>query len=214
MPETAKHQDGMTKEEVIKEYRVREILEAARRVIGRYGFEGTTIDRVAEEARVAKGTIYLYFSNKDDLLHAAVLEGLRAIVTDCYRSDHPEKAPLDRIRDLVLGQFRIQSSNQDFLKAFFLESSFVTFEPGDQRGEELRRLYTEFLDFMASILRDAIARGAVRPIDPQLVSFMLSEMITGCLRRRLLGLASTPVEDDSDAVIELFLKGVQAKPCA
>ena len=47
----------MTKEAVLKEYRVRELMEAARRVIGRYGFEGTTIDRVAEEAHVAKGTI-------------------------------------------------------------------------------------------------------------------------------------------------------------
>ena len=54
----------MTKEAVLKEYRIRELMEAARRVIGRHGFEGTTIDRVAEEAHVAKGTIYLYFSNK------------------------------------------------------------------------------------------------------------------------------------------------------
>jgi AcrR family transcriptional regulator len=49
----------VTKEDLLKEYRVREILEAARCVMARYGMQGTTVDRVAEEAKVAKGTIYL-----------------------------------------------------------------------------------------------------------------------------------------------------------
>ncbi len=201
-----------TREEVIKEYRVREILEAAHRVIGRYGFEGTTIDRVAEEAKVAKGTIYLYFDNKDDLLHAAVLEGLRALAAESYQGDRPDLPPLERISNFVRYQFRLQTSHQDFLKAFILESSFVTFEPGDERGEELRRLYAEYLDFVASMLRSAVEAGAIRRVDPQLAAFLLTEMITGCLRRRLMNLSSTPIEDDAEAVLELFLKGVQAAP--
>src|SRR5215469_5396600 len=156
----------MTKEAVLKEYRIRELMEAARRVIGRYGFEGTTIDRVAEEAHVAKGTIYLYFSNKEDLLHAAVFEGLRAMIDETLRADKPELPPLERLRAFVKTQFRIQSSNQDFLKAFFLESKFVTFEPGDERGEALRTLYTEHLNFIASILESAVEAKVFRPLDP------------------------------------------------
>src|SRR5947208_178429 len=131
---------ALSKEALLKEYRIRELMDAARRVIGRHGFEGTTIDRVAEEGHVAKGTIYLYFSNKEDLLHAAVFEGLRAMIDETRRADRPELPPLERLRTLIINQFRIQSSNEDFLKAFFLESKFVTFEPGDARGEELRTL--------------------------------------------------------------------------
>jgi AcrR family transcriptional regulator len=202
----------MTKEAVLKEYRVRELMEAARRVIGRHGFEGTTIDRVAEDARVAKGTIYLYFSNKEDLLHAAVFEGLRAMIDETLRSDKTDLPPLERLCEFVRNQFRIQSSNQNFLKAFFLESKFVTFEPGDERGEALRSLYTEHLDFVASILSAAIEAGVFRPIDPQFAAYALTEMMTGCLRRRLLGLVGTPVEEDADLVLDLFLKGTVATP--
>ncbi len=204
----------MTKEAVLKEYRVRELMEAARRVIGRHGFEGTTIDRVAEEAHVAKGTIYLYFSNKEDLLHAAVFEGLRAMIDETRRSDRPDLAPLERLRAFVKTQFQIQISNQDFLKAFFLESKFVTFEPGDERGEALRTLYTDHLGFLAGILKSGIEARVFRPIDPQFAAFVLSEMTTGCLRRRLLGLVDTPAEDDADAVLDLFLRGTIAIPCA
>jgi AcrR family transcriptional regulator len=201
----------VTKEEVLKEFRAREILEAARRVVGRFGFEGTTIDRVAEEAKVAKGTIYLYFRNKNVLLHAAILEGLRAMIAETDAADVPDAPPLERITALVHSQFRIQASNQDFLKAFFLESSFVNFEPGDARGEELRAVYIDHLNFVASILKDAIDAGALRRIDPQFAAFMLTEIMTGCLRRRLIGLTSTPVEEDADEVLELFLHGVIAR---
>src|SRR5258708_12170340 len=113
----------MTKEEVIKEYRVREILEAARRVMARYVMQGTTVDRVAEEAKVAKGTIYLYFDTKDALVHAAVLEGLREMVAETIASDDSSRPPLERIRRLILAQFRIQASNQDFLKTLIIANS-------------------------------------------------------------------------------------------
>lgn len=198
----------MTKEEVIKEFRVREILDAARRVMARYGMQGTTVDRVAEEAKVAKGTIYLYFLSKDELVHAAVLEGLREMVAETVRSDDPGKPPLDRIRNLILAQYRIQASNQDFLKTLIIGNS-LDIELESQAGRDFMRVYAGYLDFVASVLQDAIDRGAIRPIDSQFGAFMLGEMITGSLRRRLLKLATTPIEADADAVVELFLRGLQ-----
>src|SRR5260370_19779038 len=125
----------MTKEEVIKEFRVREILEAARRVMARYGMQGTTVDRVAEEAKVAKARIYLYFQSKDELVHAAVLEGLREMVAETVRSDDSSMPPLDRIRNLILAQYRIQASNQDFLKTLIISNS-LDIEGESQAGRD------------------------------------------------------------------------------
>ncbi len=201
----------MTKEEVIKEFRVREILEAARRVMARYGMQGTTVDRVAEEAKIAKGTIYLYFLSKDELVHAAVLEGLREMVAETVRSDDPSKPPLERIRNLILAQYRIQASNQDFLKTLIIGNS-LDIELESQAGRDYMRVYAGHLDFVASVLQDAIDRGAIRPIDSQFAAFMLGEMLTGSLRRRLLKLASTPLESEAEAVVELFLDGVRTIP--
>ena len=46
-----------------------------------------------------------------------------------------------------------------------------------------------------------------RTIDPQFCAYMLTEMMTGCLRRRLLGLVETPIGEDADLVLDLFLRG-------
>ena len=199
----------MTKEDLIKEFREREILDAARKIIARFGIQGTTIDRVAEMANVAKGTIYLYFPSKDALVHAAVLAGIRAMTAETLGSDDPAKPPLERIHNLILAEYRTLASNQDFLKTLIIGNS-LDIEVESEAGREFMRVYARHLDFMASVLQDAIDRGAIRPIDPQFAAFMLGEMLTGSLRRRLLKLASSPLESDAEAVVELFLKGIAA----
>ncbi len=50
------------------------ILAAAARVFARHGLEGATVEMVAREAEVAVGTIYLYFSSRDDLYLSLVVE--------------------------------------------------------------------------------------------------------------------------------------------
>ena len=63
---------GKSKKEVVTEFRTAELLEAARRVFAEKGFHEATVDDVAEEAGVAKGTVYLYYRSKRDLYWAAL----------------------------------------------------------------------------------------------------------------------------------------------
>src|SRR6266550_7290095 len=57
-----------SKEEVVHDFRVQSIQDAAMRVIARKGMASTTMQEVADEAGVAKGTIYLYFRDRDELV--------------------------------------------------------------------------------------------------------------------------------------------------
>jgi AcrR family transcriptional regulator len=50
-----------------KETRIEEIQNAARKVFFEKGYQSSTIEEIAKEAGVAKGTVYFYFENKDDL---------------------------------------------------------------------------------------------------------------------------------------------------
>jgi AcrR family transcriptional regulator len=75
----------------------RRILEAATELFIRQGFRKTSMDEVAREAAVAKGTVYLYFKNKNDLLiHAVAMEKFRYIgdVLDVLTGDLPPREKL------------------------------------------------------------------------------------------------------------------------
>src|SRR3954452_10448904 len=57
-----------SKEEVVQEFRIQSIRDAAMRVIARRGMSAATMQEIADEAGVAKGTIYLYFKDRDELV--------------------------------------------------------------------------------------------------------------------------------------------------
>lgn len=67
------HETPRTKE---KEVRTAEIEQAARKVFLSRGFQAATIQEIAEEARIAKGTVYLYYRSKEDLYTALLLPSL------------------------------------------------------------------------------------------------------------------------------------------
>src|SRR5260370_31744512 len=58
------------------------ILEAAATLLVRWGFRKTTIDDVAREAGVAKGTIYLHWRDKNELFRAAIIHAQQQAMAD------------------------------------------------------------------------------------------------------------------------------------
>jgi AcrR family transcriptional regulator len=75
-----------------KAERRREILKAARREFFERGFHRPTVDDVAARAEVSKGTIYLYFESKEEILAHLLLEGLELLVTEMEAVCEPAQA--------------------------------------------------------------------------------------------------------------------------
>ena len=68
------NRSSKTREQVLRDFRTDQILEAARRVIGEVGFAEASIDRIAEAAGVARSTLYVYFDGKEDLLNQCIAQ--------------------------------------------------------------------------------------------------------------------------------------------
>ncbi len=68
-------------ERKIKEKKLRKaaIINAAEKTFFSYGIKNTTMEEIAEEAELSKGTLYLYFKNKEDLLLEIAVKGLEKL---------------------------------------------------------------------------------------------------------------------------------------
>jgi len=85
-----------------KEERRQSILRAAREALVEEGFYRITMDGIAERAEVSKGTVYLYFESKENLLALLLLEGLEALcgyLEEAYALDRSLSAD-ERLRRL------------------------------------------------------------------------------------------------------------------
>ena len=195
-----------TKEAVVEEYRRSTIQAAARRVIARRGLGGTSMAAIADEAGVAKGTLYLYFRNRDDLLeHAAgrIFDELLGHLAGVLAGSRPFP---ESLRELVLTNIRFFDENQGFLR------TYMAFKHGDDvaaaRHHRRRRpQYARYLQMLTDYLAAAVRRGDLKTVDPARVALFLAEGTGGILRQRL-DEPGRPPEEDVEWIVDLLLNGL------
>ena len=195
-----------TKEAVVEEYRRSMIQAAARRVIARRGLGGTSMAAIADEAGVAKGTLYLYFRDRDDLLeHAAgrIFDELLGGLAGILAGSRPLR---ESLRELLLTKIRFFDENQEFLRAYVaLKHDDDVAAAGHQRRR--RPQYARYLEMLADYLAASIRRGDMKAVDPARVALFFAEGTSGILRQRL-DAPGRPPEEDVEWIVDLLLNGL------
>ena len=131
-----------SKEEIVQEFRVQSIQEAAIRVISRKGMAAATMQEIAEEAGVAKGTIYLHFKDKEALFEELIRTAIVPLVT---RLGAPPAAG-GSVRDMI----------ESFAHTFIQEVAST------KRGDIVRLIVAEgprFPNVADFYYREVVSRG-------------------------------------------------------
>ncbi len=163
-----------------------EICSAALEIFAEKGFAAARLEEIAKRAGVSKGTLYLYFKDKEDLFRAVVrdtvapnIEVIRASLSqvdlpfaDVIRMFLPRfaeitgRVPVGAVAKMVIGESRN-----------FPELAKVWHDHVASRA----------IDLIAGLIAQAQARGQVRPGDPRLHAFtLMGPMLMGLLWRETL----------------------------
>jgi AcrR family transcriptional regulator len=139
------------------------LLQSAARVYARRGFDGATLDEVAEEAGFTKGAVYDHFGSKENLLVALLDEHLALQIAEQVALFDPAKATAERPR---AGADRWMQELREDPDAFRL---FVELWVHAQRDERLRRRLARGMDALRATFQGFVAErstnGGVPPSD-------------------------------------------------
>lgn len=130
----------------------RRIAEAAVQVFARDGFHGAKITRIAKEAGVATGSVYLYFRNKESILHhlfARLWRELHTAFAEVYNADLSARAKVEEIIDRLLDQFEKNPS----LALLFVNEQHQLLRDGTG---EFMQYYVDFLQLGERIVREGM----------------------------------------------------------
>src|SRR3954469_5255695 len=103
-----------SKEEVVQEFRIQSIQDAAMRVIARKGMAAATMQDIAEEAGVAKGTIYLYFRDRDELVEktfATAINQLHGLIDEAWLT---ARSFDEKLRAILAAKFAFFREHREF----------------------------------------------------------------------------------------------------
>src|SRR3954468_8637825 len=184
------------------------ILRAAIDVFADHGFFNAQVADVARVAGVAAGTVYLYFTSKDDLLVSifdrSMRDGLaagRAAVADL-------DDPGERLRRLARGHLARLGSDRNLAIVFQVELR--------QSTKFMERFSATLLRDYLGLIREAIADGQRaglfrNDLKPTAAAKMLFGALDEMATNWILSKRRYALEADADAVVDLFVNGARAR---
>lgn len=157
-----------------KEIKRKEIAKAAQELFTDYGYKAVSMDQIAQKANVAKGTLYLYFKDKEDLFLYLVDGFINEF--DSYVVDIVNKklSLVDEIHEVIYNLLMYRK-NQEFLYKIVKEANeFKT----NISCKVIERLDNTISNYLEQRLNNAVEKGLLKPCNTALLTFLVIKVYT------------------------------------
>ena len=195
------------RKKVLEAFTRQSILDATICLLTREGIQGLTMDSVAAEAGIAKGTLYLYFENKEQMLEAAIDACFDPLIRQCSVLLDGDLAPDRKLEAFSLSHLSFFDEHRNLIRVLLYDR---------ERTHSTRSRYTDirywtFVKRMADVLDDGVRQGMFSPLDSMKVAAMFIEANMGMIMQRIHDGISGNVEKDVRQITYIFMKGLKKR---
>ncbi|MEO8360911.1 MAG: TetR/AcrR family transcriptional regulator [Vicinamibacteria bacterium] len=197
-----------TREALLEKFRVESITEGALRAIARKGAAATMQD-IADESGISKGTLYLYFKDREQLLERVSHAGFGELIGKVDAIIAKNLSFDQTVRELVLMNLRFFDERRDLYRVHFELSltggqdpvckPILAKTPPPEKQVLVDRLITYFEGAFES--KQEAGRLAL----------FFSETMKAVLLRRIPETNGVPLEDDAEFLADVLLNGLSGK---
>ena len=189
-----------TRKQVLTDLRRQEILAAAVKVFGKKGFAATCVGDVADAAKIAKGTVYLYFDSKEEIYAAAVQMAVAQLRERAAERIRTVSGVRERLALSITVRLEFWQDKQSLYRLLLTVGREAQHKR--QTHEVLRAGHAYFL----SILKEGEAAGELEARDFETIAWAILDMIRGCNERRMDHLTERTPQEDAAAITAFALQ--------
>jgi len=193
---------------VLRERRRHEILQAAKKVFAAKGYHATGVADIIEAAGIARGTFYLYFTNKRSVFERLLDEFLDVLRSRVYRID--ETVGLEgitlQLRENVTGVLDAFVENPELAQIILNEA--VGLDKGFD--EKLSEFYEGLMEMIEQSLKLGQQMGIVRALDTRVISASILGSVKEVVQRVLHGRFAVDVDRVVDEVLTYNIRALFA----
>lgn len=175
-------------------------------MIGQSGYHNAPISRIAREAGVADGTVYLYFKNKEDVLISILADAIGQVTSEIEEQFETVHDPIKKLHVLVSAYFRGLGTNKNL--------ALVTQIHLRQSDQAMRRQIGDIIKpyymLIDHILKDGIEKGIFRKeIDPRIARRMVFGTMDETITAWVLTGAKYDLLELIDPIVGLLVHGME-----
>lgn len=186
----------------------REILDAALALFSEKGYHNVSMHEIAGKAEFGIGTIYKFFSNKEHLYKALIMEmanNWHRLLNDALVK---EPNPLRAIERYIAMRRDLFFENLPIMRLYFAETRGASFNARAGLDQDLLKLYDEGMETLAAVFEKGIRQGLFRSLNPGQMALALDGVIHAALFRIVKDPDSVREGDAMSSAADIFFTGV------
>jgi len=193
----------------VSDERKSQILNAAEGIFTKKGFDEARMDDIAVKTGLSKGTLYLYFKSKDDLIIAIldrIFQREFRQLEDLQQGELSATETVWKLTEMlakdIMGILRLVPIVYEFLALAF-RNKYVQ--------QALKKYINRYLDILVPIIEHGIEAGEFRAVDAREVAVAMGAMIEGTLLLWVYDKSLVEPDYHIRSGMKLLLEGVQAR---
>jgi AcrR family transcriptional regulator len=196
-----------TRTDVITEYRRSALLTAAVRVFGEHGFDAATMEQIAREAEVAKGTTYLYYSSKQSIYDAALSHGLAELDERTYEAINRALNLHEAIPAFVTARAHYFFAHRDFFRMYVaaIARQITSVKP---RSSEFQAMVDRQTRRLEDAIARAVERGEIPRVNAGAAATAIFDLTRGLVARGMVATRAFDVQREVAFVTSLVWQGL------
>lgn len=190
--------------------RRQEILDTALSIFAAKGFHGTTMAQISQDSQYPLGTIYKYFSGKQQMYHDLVLHRVQELGLILLEiSKNKETTARQKLLDSLFAKARFYRSNDEVIRIYISERSNIDAVLMPKLNQKVNRMHQKMVDLFQAIFEQGIRDGEFKNYPAKEIAIVFSDIAHSA------SWASLFREEDEEAlqlrltmIFEMFTKGV------
>ena len=183
------------------------IIITAQRLFGRFGLKKTTVEEIIRLAKIAKGTFYKYFPDKETLFLEVVEKESVSLISAVHEAVAQAPTSQEKMKSYLITKACKIAELANFYQ--------VTREKIDEywpRIEGVREKYLgEEQKIVHQILLDGISRGELEIADPELTAYVIVIAIKGLESTWMIKSSPIELEEGIELLLDILFKGILRK---
>ncbi len=197
----------LSRKEQEKLARKKDILDTAAVLFSEKDFHEVTVDEIAGRVGLYKGTIYLYFKNKDDIFFTIVKEKTQTLFSRLKSAMEGDTTYLERLEKVIRSYLLFFEEHKSFFKIVHSEKSRIATQVKDR----LKKHMLQSFHASVSLLQNFIEEGQDQGILKDFSSLTLTKALRGLMDEFTFHWVFTGAEgslsEETQNIIDLFLHG-------
>jgi TetR/AcrR family fatty acid metabolism transcriptional regulator len=172
------------------------------------GYQNITVEDIAKKAGVAKGTLYLYFKNKDDIFINLVESFFAEAIHFIEYAKEIKGNSIEKLKTFIRLDLKFYEKNHRIFKLLGTEIDSIKNILNKRYREKILKKYLILIDSIAEIIKGGIKERKIIKMPPGEGALILVSIIHAFAGLRVHELDHTPLTKKTEKVLKIFLKGV------